>query len=201
MKKYSTNCLETEFYAKNIAKQNNKVWISPYNDRQVIAGQGTVGLEISKQVVDFDAVLVKIGGGGLISGIGSYMKEMKPKVEVIGCEPENSCEMTLSLEAGEIIDMAEELETLSGASAGGIERGAITFQICQKVVDDTLLVNEKAIAHAIRFIAHNHYKVIEGAAGVAVASLIENKERFKGKKVVVVICGGNMDMKKFKEII
>ena len=97
--------------------------------------------------------------------------------------------------------MDAELDTLSSASAGGIEPGSITFNICQKVVDDTILVSETSIADAIKFMVHTHYKIVEGAAGVAIASLIENKDRFKGKKVVIVICGGNMDADKLKKII
>jgi len=201
LEQYGTDCVDTEVHAKEMAQKLGKIWMSPYNDPQVIGGQGTVGVEIIEQVPDLDTILVTIGGGGLISGIGTYIKKNNPTIEIIGCEPENSCEMTLSLKAGKITDMDVELDTLSSASAGGIEPDSITFNICQKVVDDTILVSETSIADAIKFMVHTHYKIVEGAAGVAIASLIENKDRFKGKKVVIVICGGNMDADKLKKII
>ena len=201
LEQYATDCVDTEMHAKAIAETEDKVWVSPYNDPQIIGGQGTIGLEISEQLDAVDSVLVTIGGGGLISGIGTYLKTIQPNVKIIGCEPKNSCEMTLSLKAGTIVDMDEELETLSGASAGGIEHGAITFLICQNIVDDTILVKENEIADAIKFMAHVHHKIVEGAAGVALASLLQNKDHFMGQTVVVVLCGGNIDAETLKSII
>ncbi len=198
---YGEDCLTTEMRAKLMAEKQNKTWVSPYNDPQIIGGQGTVGLEIVDQLDHFDSVLITIGGGGLMSGIGSYIKSTKPNVKIIGCEPENSCEMTLSLKAGTITNMDVELETLSDGSAGGIEKNAITFPICQKVIDETILVKEDAIENALRFMVHTHYKIVEGAAGVALASLIENVDKFNGQTVVLIICGANMDISKLKKII
>lgn len=198
---HGKDALSTELHAKEQASVQNKVWVSPYNDAQIIGGQGTIGIELEAQLDAFDHVLVTIGGGGLISGIGTYLKNKRPNTKIVGCEPKNSCEMSLSLAAGRIVEMDEELPTLSDGSAGGIEDGAITFPVCQEVVDDTILVSENEIVLAIKLIAKQHHKIIEGAAGVAVASLIKNKNRFKGSTVVIVICGGNIDLEKHKKLL
>ncbi len=195
------DCLTTELYAKEKSKKENKIWISPYNDPKVIGGQGTIGIELTEQLSDFDYTLVTIGGGGLISGIGTYLKNLNSAARLIGCQPENSPEMTLSLKAGKIVGLDEAIDTLSDGSAGGIEEGSITFPICQSIVDKTILISEQEIESAIRFMAYKHYKIIEGAAGVAVASLTKNKEEFKGSTVVIIICGSNIDMEKFKIIL
>ena len=126
---------------------------------------------------------------------------MKQGVRIIGCQPENSPEMTLSLEAGKITNMEMSKPTLSDGSAGGIEEGSITFPICQSVVDDTILASEREIAEGIKYIANKHHKIIEGAAGVALACLIKNKDQFMGRKVIIVLCGSNIDIQKFKELI
>lgn len=198
---FGSDCLTTELFAQEQAKKQNKIYISPYNDTQVIAGQGTIGIELIEQLEHFDSVLITIGGGGLISGIGSYLKSKTKQTKVIGCEPLNSPEMSLSLKAGKIYVFEEELDTLSDASAGGIEENSITFPICQSVIDTNILISEAEIKEAIKFMAHNHRKIVEGAAGVAIASLTTNKEMFIGQTVVIVVCGGNIDIKKFKEII
>jgi threonine dehydratase len=193
--------LAVELYAKKIAEQRNKIWISPYNDLQVIGGQGTIGIELLEQLGDFDYTLITIGGGGLMSGVGTYLKRMNSGTKLVGCQPENSPEMTLSLKAGRIVKIDEVKKTLSDGSAGGIEEGAITFPICQSIVNDTILVSEQEIESAIRFVAYEHHKIIEGAAGVAVASLIKNKDMFNRSTVVIIICGANIDIGKFKTII
>lgn len=201
LKFHGTDCLTTELHAKAEAKELDKVYVSPYNDPQIIGGQGTIGIELEEQLPHFDSILITLGGGGLLSGIATYLKQKRPSLRIIGCEPENSPEMTLSLNVGKIVGLEEEMETLSDGSAGGIEEGAITFPICQSLVDETILVNEPEIAAAIKFVAHHHHKIIEGAAGVAVASLIKEKEKFRGKTVVIVICGANISIEKFKQLI
>jgi len=198
---HGNDSLATELHAKKVAAIENRVWISPYNDPQIIGGQGTIGIELTRQLPHFDHALVTIGGGGLISGIGTYLKAHRPEVQLVGCQPENSPEMTLSVKAGKIVYLDEYIPTLSDGSAGGIEEGAITFPICQEVVDDYLLATEEEIAEGIHFVAHKHHKIIEGSAAVPIAVLKKNKERFKGKTVVLVMCGGNIDIKKLKEII
>ncbi len=198
---HGKDSLATELHAKAIAEKENRIWISPYNDPQIIGGQGTIGIELTRQLPYFDYALVTVGGGGLISGIGTYLKAHRPDTQIIGCQPENSPEMSLSVKAGKIVYLEEYIPTLSDGSAGGIEEGAITFPICQEVVDDYLLATEAEIADGIRFVAHKHHKIIEGAAGVTIGVLKKNKDRFKGKTMVLVMCGGNIDVQKFKELI
>ncbi len=198
---FGTNSLETELHAKQYAHQNNKVWVSPYDDLQIIAGQGTIGVELIRQLDHFDATFITIGGGGLISGIGTYLKAHRPATKIIGCLPENSPEMKLSLDKGAVVTLEEFKETLSDGSAGGVEEDAITFPICQQVVEECVLVSEEEIAAAIKFMVYKHRKIIEGAAGVTIASLIKNKDKFKGKTVALVICGCNIDAEKLKKIL
>lgn len=201
LKFYGTDSLATELHAKKVAEEQGRTWISPYNDPQIMGGQGTIGIELLQQLPQFDCAFITVGGGGLIGGIGTYLKANRPGIEVIGCQPENSPEMALSVKAGQIVYLDEYIETLSDGSAGGIEDGSITFPICQEVVDDYLLTTEEEIAEGIRFVVHKHHKIIEGAAAVTVAALVKNKERFEGKTVVLVMCGANIDMAKLKKII
>ena len=199
---HGTDSVEAEIFAKKIAEQKKMVFISPYNDSKIIGGQGTIGLELTKQLTKIDAVLVTIGGGGLISGIAGYLKEtINPNVDIVGCLPENSAVMYESIKAGKILIDMRSKPTLSDGSAGGIEPDAITFELCQCYVDHYILVNEEEIAHAIRLMLEEHHTVVEGAAGVTVAALLKEKDRFKGKNVVLILCGGNISLQQLKEII
>ncbi len=198
---FGHNSLETELHAKAAAEESGLIWVSPYNDPLIIAGQGTMGLEMNFQAKGpIDYVLGCIGGGGMMSGVATAIKNISPTTKVIGCLPEKSPEMYLSIKAGKVVFIDFE-ETLSDGSAGGLEDGSITFPICQQYVDDYTLVSEEAIADSIRLIAEKHHKIIEGAAGVAVASFLQEIETYQGKTVVIIICGANISMKKLKEIL
>lgn len=190
----------TELYARDYADQHGMVYISPYNDEQIIAGQGTIGVELARQLDPIDAVFVTIGGGGLISGIAGYLKAARPGIKVIGCLPENSPVMAESVKAGRIIEM-DSLPTLSDGSAGGIEPGAITFELCQKWVDDYVLVSEEEIKAAMRLAIETQHMLIEGAAGVAVAAYLKTAEQFPAQNVVIVICGANISLETLKSIL
>ena len=198
---YATNPLETELHAKSLARANSQVWISPYDDPCIIGGQGTIGIELCRQQEHFDHVLICIGGGGLMSGVGSYLRHHRPDTKIVGCLPENSPEMKLSLDKGEVVVLDSYRETLSDGSAGGLEPDSITFPICREVVDECLLVSEPEIAEGIRFAAHHHHKIIEGAAAVTIAALKRYRERFAGATVVLVICGANIDVAKLKTLL
>lgn len=190
----------TELYARDYANQHGLVYISPYNDEQIIAGQGTIGVELARQLGQIDAVFVTVGGGGLISGIAGYLKAVQPQIKVIGCLPQNSPVMAESVKAGQIIEM-ESLPTLSDGSAGGIEPGAITFELCQKLVDDFVLVSEDEIKAAIRLIIESQHMLVEGAAGVAVAAYLTTAKRFRAQNVVIVLCGANISLEALKSVI
>lgn len=197
---YGTDCMQTEIHALEYAKQHNMIYVSPYNDLQVIGGQGTIGLELTNQIDQIDVVLVPIGGGGLISGIAGYLKSVSPKTKIIGCLPENSPVMAESIKSGRIIDM-ETLPTLSDATAGGIEPGAITFDICKKFVDDYILVSEEEIKNAIISLIKTQHLLVEGASGVALGALLKNAQQFHEKNVVVILSGANISLETLKIIL
>ena len=196
---FGTDGLDTEQHAREFADRNGMVYLSPYNDERVIAGQGTCGVEIVEQLPNTDTVFVAVGGGGLIAGVGSVLKEHNPRIRIIGCQPEASAVMARSIEAGEIIELHSE-PTLSDGTAGGIETGAITFPLNQLIVDDFVLVDEAQIASAMRLFMDTEGDVIEGAAGVAIASMLELGGSIRGQNVVVIICGGNISQEKLDQV-
>lgn len=197
---YGTDCVETEAYARKEAEERGMIFIPPYNDPEIIGGQGTIGFELLEELPEVDAVLVPVGGGGLISGIGGYLKEEKKKIRVFGCQPLASPVMYESVKAGRIIEMKSE-ETLSDGTAGGIEPGAITFDLCKKYVDDYFLLTEEEIKEAIYLILEKHHKVIEGASALPVAALLKERKRFKNQNITLIISGSNISIEKLKEII
>ncbi len=197
---FGENCEETERYVRKISETTGQVYVSPYNDVEVMAGQGSIGVELLRQLPGLDAVFVSIGGGGLIGGIAAYLKSVNQKIEVVGCLPENAPVMFECIKAGKIIEVPEK-PTLSDATAGGIESGSITFEICQQSVDDYVLVTEEEIADSMKLVLKHHHLIIEGAAGVAIAALVKNREKYKGKKVAVIICGGNVSEAVLKTLV
>ncbi len=197
---FGTDGLDTEQHARDYADKNGLFYVSPYNDEQVIAGQGTCGIEIADALPGTDAVFVAVGGGGLISGVGSVLKQRGPGTQIIGCQPAASPVMARSVAAGRIVELRGK-PTLSDGTAGGIEEGAITLPISQAVVDDFVVVGEAQIAAAMRrFIRHEGDR-IEGAAGVAVAAFLERQAEFHGQRVVVIICGGNIDDERLARVM
>ena len=188
--------IEAELSARRQAEMQGKTYISPYNDLDVVAGQGTIGVELARQAPELDAVFVSVGGGGLISGIGTALKRLNPRTRIIGVWPENSPCMLAALQAGAIVDTVEH-PTLSDATAGAVEVGSVTFPICGAVIDATLTVTEVEIAAAMRAIAQHDRWMIEGAAGVAVAGLVKSAAAYQGRKVAAIVCGRNIALDKF----
>ena len=142
-----------------------------------------------RQIPDLDAIFIATGGGGLISGVGSYLRHHAPHAEIIGCWPENSAVLYECLKAGRIVD-APELPTLSESTAGGVESGSITFDLCRQVMHHGVLVSEEEILRAMRW-GHAQGWAMEGASGVALAGYFKEAARYADKKIVVLICGGN----------
>jgi threonine dehydratase len=188
--------LDAEQEARKQAAQRVKPYVAPYNDVDTVAGQGTLGVELAEQAPDLDAVFVCVGGGGLIGGVGTALKALSPHTRVVGVWPAASTCLLDSLKAGHIIETPES-PTLSDGSAGAVEPGSVTFPICQEVIDETVTVSEDEIARAMRKIAEGERWMIEGAAGVAVAGLVKTAERYRGKKVAVVLCGRNVTLETF----
>jgi threonine dehydratase len=192
--------IDAELEARRQADLQGKTYVSPYNDLDVVAGQGTIGVELSRQAPELDAVFVSVGGGGLISGIGTALKNLSPHTRVIGVWPDNSPCMLNAIRAGAIVDTVE-YPTLSDATAGAVEVGSVTFPICREVIDETLTVTEAEIASAMRLIAQGDRWIVEGAAGVAVAGLIRTAAAWKGRKVAAVLCGRNIALDKFLKAV
>lgn len=175
--------------AKEISKIENASFVPPYDDPLIIAGQGTIGLEILEQLDSVDEVYVPIGGGGLISGVATAIKESKPSVRVIGVEPKLGNDTYLSLQKGERV-----YKGVSTTIADGLRTatpGELTFPIIQKYVDEIVLVEEEAIKNAFILVIKRMKQVIEPSAAVAVAAAIASQE--KGKNIVVLCSGGNVD--------
>jgi threonine dehydratase len=197
---FGTDGLDTEQHARQYATDHGMTYLSPYNDEQVIAGQGSCGVEISRQLGQVDAVFVAVGGGGLIAGVGSFLKSVNPALQLVSCQPEASKVMTESVKAGELLDLPSE-PTLSDGTAGGIEEGAITFELCRDLVDRYVCVSEDEIGEAMRQFIDAHHQLPEGAAGVAIAGFLKVAADYKGKNVVIVVCGGNISRETLKKII
>jgi threonine dehydratase len=186
--------LDAEVIARQRAMESGRVFISPYNDLDVLAGQGTIAVELLEQIPELDAVFVSVGGGGLIGGIGAYLKHASPKTEVVGCWPENSPVLYESIRAGWILPV-EEKPTISESTAGGLEEGSVTLAVCNAVVDQCVLVSEQEILEAMRLVRRAKQWLVEGAAGVAIAAFLKTAERYKGKTVAIIICGGNLSQR------
>jgi threonine dehydratase len=197
---FGNDGLDTELHARTYADERGMFYLSPYNDLEVIAGQGTCGIEIQASLPQVDTLYVAVGGGGLVSGVASVLKSRNPEIRIVGCQPEASAVMAHSIEAGRIVD-EESRPTLSDGTAGGIEQDAITFGLCRNLVDEFVLVSEAEIAAAMRTFIDYEHQLIEGAAGVALAAMIRQKDALAGRKVVVLICGGNLSRDTLKRIL
>lgn len=198
--KFGDDCLDAENEAIRLSKENNLTFVSPYNDYDIISGQGTIGVEILEQNRKIDIVFITVGGGGLISGISSYIKSVNPNIKVIGCSPINSSIMINSIKEGKIVN-SESKDTLSDGSAGGVEEDSITFNMCKEFIDDYCLVTEEEIALQIKNTLNKDKILIEGSAAVAIASAIKMKSYLKEKNVAIIICGGNIGSDTLNKIL
>lgn len=198
---HGDDTLDTEVFARAYADTHGLPYVSPYNDRDVVVGQGTVAVEMLAQCPEIDTLFVAVGGGGLIGGIASYVKAHTGRaIEIVGCLPERSPVMAASVQAGQIVEMESE-PTLSDGTAGGIEPGAITFDLCRALVDRYVLVSEPEIAAAIRLMLEAHHQLVEGAAGVALAAYLKTQAGFAGRTVGIVLCGANISLDALKQVL
>ena len=183
-----------ELDGRALAEREGRVFISPYNDLDVLAGQGTVAVEMLEQRPDVSAVFIAVGGGGLVSGMAAHIKSVRPDISVIGCWPDRGASMYESIRAGRLVDVPDQ-PTLSDGTAGNVEPGSITFPLCRDLIDELVLVSEAEIAAAMRDVMLADHMVIEGAAGVAVAAwrkFTADRPRLAARESVVVLCGGNV---------
>lgn len=200
IRRHGTDNAQTEIFAREFAAERGMVYISPYNDPMVIAGQGTIGLEILEELDGFCALFASLGGGGLVSGIAGAVRAERGDVEIVACSPENSRVMMESVKAGRILDIPS-LPTLSDGTAGGLEPGAITFELCRALVDRYVAVTEDEIKENILGFLSERHMLIEGAAAVSVAAFLGSKEAYRGRRVVIVICGGNVSLGILRDLL
>jgi threonine dehydratase len=188
-----------ETAARQHARETGLPYLSPYNDFRVVAGQGTIGVELASDLDRTDVLFASLGGGGLIAGTGGYLKQVRG-TRVVACSPVNSAVMHESLQAGRILDLPS-FPTLSDGTAGGVEPDAITFDLCREIVDESLTVSEDEIRVAMRLIIGRHHTLIEGSAAVAVAGFLQTADRWAGQEVAIVLCGANVDIKVLRTIL
>lgn len=188
-------------YAKavELQQQHGYTFVHPFDDPKVIAGQGTIGLEILEQLPDVDAVVVPIGGGGLISGVAFAIKTLRPEIKVYGVQSSGAPSMAASLQEGHIARLSEVSTIADGIAVK--EPGVNTFEMCNKYVDEVVTVSDEEIAAAILALTEQQKLVAEGAGAVSVAAVMYNKVPVKGKKVVCLVSGGNIDVNTFSRVI
>ena len=187
---------EAERRAKHYAERESAIYVSPYNDRDVIAGAGTIGLEIVDALPSVDVIVVPLGGGGLASGIGLAVKAAAPGATIIGVEVEASSPFTVSLEAGRITEITPRASLADGL-VGNLEPGAMTFPIVRQVVDRVVTISEDELARAMRGLAGEERLIVEGAGAAATAAIIAGKAAASGQTVVAMVTGGNVDLAKW----
>jgi len=191
---------DAEAEARRVGDEEGKVYVSPYNDPLVVGGQGTCGYEISQQLPDLDAAFFACGAGGLLTGSSGWLKSHNPDIEAYGVSPANSPVMYESVRKGEMITM-DTLPTLADTCAGGVDLDTITLDLCRRYVNEIMLLSEDEIAASIRTLFEQHRLISEGSGALGVGGMLKYRDRFKGKKVVAVVCGRNIDLEVFKKII
>jgi threonine dehydratase len=186
--------MAAELAARALGEREGRVYVSPYNDADVVAGQGTLGVELREQTPDVEAVYIAVGGGGLAAGVAAALKAARPEVRIVGCWPAHATAMLASIRAGRVVEV-EEQPTLSDGTAGNLEPDAITVPLCAALIDEHVTVSEAEIARAMRDVALGDHLVIEGSAGVAVAgwrAVARDRPELASRRSVIVLCGGNL---------
>jgi threonine dehydratase len=188
---HGTDCVETEVHAREFSIAHGLTYIPPYNDRAVVAGQGSIASELLRQSRGLDIVYVAVGGGGLLAGIAAGLAAAWPNTEIVACSPAASPVMIESLAAGKVLDLPSEA-TWSDGTAGGLEEDTITFTLCQQLVTRSITVEEEAILDGVRVLREELGRTVEGAAGMAAAAMLADQGREAGARAGLVVCGGNV---------
>jgi len=181
------------------AKKSGRVFIRAFDDLMIMAGHGTLGLEMLEEISDLDAVIVPVGGGGLIAGVATAAKTINPAIRIIGCQSTASCAMARSLEENRPHLTFPSKETIAEGLEGGISE--LTFKLGRRLIDRMVLVEEDEIRSAIRFLLEHHRLVVEGSGAVGVAALLHDRWSDPGSKVGVVLSGGNLDYQLLRQIV
>jgi threonine dehydratase len=185
-----------EQQARELAEAEGGIYISPYNHPDVIAGAGTIGLEIIETMPDVEVVVIPLGGGGLASGMGLAIKAAAPQATIVGVEVEASSPFSISLEAGRITEITPR-PSLADGLVGNLEPGSLTFPLVKQVVDYVVTVSEDDLARAMKGLATEERLIVEGAGAAAVAAVIAGKASGTGQRVVAMVTGGNVDLPKW----
>ena len=189
-----------EQHAQRLATTKGYEYVSPYNDGLIVAGQGTIGLELLEQHEQIDNVFISMGGGGLISGVASVLKAFSPRTRVFGIAATNSKALADSMVAGRILK-TEHLDTLADAVSGGVDEDSITLGLAMAAVDELVECGESEIATALRTIAFEENMIVEGSAALALAGFDKVADRLAGQTSVVLLCGANYDRKTVFDVI
>ena len=189
-----------ERHARELAEQAGFNYVSPYNDPEIIAGQGTIGIELLDQLPDIDNIFISLGGGGLVSGIGAVLKTANPEVQVFGVSAIHSAALAASICAGKVVE-TEHVDTLADGCAGGVDNDTITLSFAQQVIDNLIYCSEVEIAEALNAIAWQEHMIVEGAAALAYAGYLKRKEYLKGQTSIILLCGSNFDKAKLQPIL
>lgn len=189
-----------EMHAQSLAAGGEFTYVSPYNDHDVIAGQGTIGLEVLEQVDRVDNIFIAMGGGGLISGIGSVLKSFGQGTRVIGVSAENSAALAASMTAGKVVD-TQHLDTLADGVAGGVDADSVTLPLAMDVIDQVVHCTEADIGAALKQLAVDENMLVEGAAALALAGFTQISDQLRGQTSVVLLCGANFDWAKVRPLI
>jgi threonine dehydratase len=189
---------DAERAAREMERESGATFVSPYNDPEVIAGQGTIAFEILEDWSAIDVVVVPVGGGGLLAGVAIAAKAINPQVKVYGAEPLTSPTMSAALEAGRVVEI-EEQPTIADGCAGNIEPDSMTFPIIQRLVDGIILVSEESIRNAMARVAREEHLMIEGSAAVSIAALSDDVA--DDKSVAAIVSGRNISLDLFAEVL
>ncbi|MCX6046310.1 MAG: hydroxyectoine utilization dehydratase EutB [Chloroflexi bacterium] len=185
---------DAELYALQLAQSDGLTMVSPFDDPYIIAGQGTIGLELLEDLPQIDTVIIPLSGGGLLAGIALALKTARPDLRVIGASQALGPAMHLSLQAGKVVPVIEE-KTLADSLMGGIGlENHFTFALCQRFVDEVILLSEAEIGATMAFALRQEHQVVEGGGAVGIGALLHNKVAKLGRNVVVIVSGGNADM-------
>ncbi|KIL86288.1 threonine dehydratase catabolic [Fusarium avenaceum] len=189
-----------EQHAQQLASSGTYTYVSPYNDLHIVAGQGTIGLELLEQHDHIDNIFISMGGGGLISGVGSVLKVFSPRTKVYGVSAAHTKVLAESMAAGHVVE-TEHLPTIAEAVAGGMDKDSITLALATAVVDELIECDESEIIEALKMLALSESMIVEGSAALALAGFNSVASKLSGQTSVIVLCGSNYDQEKINKII